>query len=144
MKLDKGNRAMRQSLALSALDHLALTVADIKATSAFCQDVLGMQVESFIVADGTKRWALKFGVQKINLHQVGAEFDPKATRPTAGSADLCFLTATPLHDWIKHLTDHDVTIEEGPVARTGATRPIMSVYIRDPDQNLIEISVTKD
>lgn len=135
---------MKQSPALSALDHLVLTVANIEATCCFYKDILGMQPESFTVADGTKRWALKFGVQKINLHQVGAEFDPKSATPTAGSADLCFLTSIPLHDWIKHLATQNVVIEEGPVARTGATRPIMSIYIRDPDQNLIEISVPKD
>jgi catechol 2,3-dioxygenase-like lactoylglutathione lyase family enzyme len=135
---------MGQSPTLTALDHLVLTVSDIKATCVFYQTILGMQTEAFAVADGTKRWALKFGAQKINLHQVGAEFDPKSANPTAGSADLCFLTTTTLNDWLEHLSIHKVEIEEGPVTRTGATRPITSIYIRDPDSNLIEISVTRD
>ena len=135
---------MAQSPTLTTLDHLVLTVANIEVTSAFYQDILGMQAESFTVADGTKRWALKFGTQKVNLHQTGAEFDPKSANPTAGSGDMCFLTATPMIDWMKHLSTHGITIEEGPVARTGATRPIMSIYIRDPDRNLIEISVAND
>jgi catechol 2,3-dioxygenase-like lactoylglutathione lyase family enzyme len=142
--MDKDNWAMGQSPTLTALDHLVLTVADIKVTSSFYQDILGMQSESFTIADGSKRWALKFGIQKINLHQAGAEFDPKSANPTPGSADLCFLSATPLKDWIEHLSTHSITIEVGPVARTGATRPIISIYIRDPDRNLIEISVTND
>ena len=135
---------MGQSPTLTALDHLVLTVADIKATCVFYQTILGMQTETFSVADGTKRWALKFGSQKINLHQVGAEFDPKSANPTAGSADLCFPTSTTLSDWLEHLSIQNVEIEEGPVARTGATRPITSIYIRDPDSNLIEISVARD
>jgi hypothetical protein len=102
-----------------------------------------MQATGFTVADGTKRWALKFGNQKINLHEVGSEFDPKSAKPTAGRADLCFLTTTPLSDWITHLLSHDIAVEEGPVVRTGATGPIQSIYIRDHDQNLIEISVLK-
>jgi catechol 2,3-dioxygenase-like lactoylglutathione lyase family enzyme len=144
IQLDKENRAMEQSPTLTALDHLVLTVADIDGTCLFYQDILGMQSESFIVADGSRRWALKFGIQKINLHQVGAEFDPKSANPTAGSADLCFLTSTPLNDWMEHLSNHSVTIEDGPVTRTGATRPIVSIYIRDPDRNLIEISIAND
>lgn len=135
---------MGQSPTLSALDHLVLTVIDINATVRFYQTGLGMRAESFAVADGTKRCALKFGEQKINLHQQGAEFDPKSANPTAGSADLCFLSSTPLEDWIAHLANQGIDIEEGPVARTGATQPIMSIYIRDPDQNLIEISVPEN
>jgi len=130
-----------QNPKINALDHLVLTVADIVVTLRFYEDVLGMQGESFDAADGTIRWALKFGAQKINLHLAGAEFDPKAVHPTPGSADLCFLTDTPLELWQTHLAGMDVAIEEGPVARTGATGAIMSLYIRDPDQNLIEISV---
>ena len=100
-----------------------------------------MQAEAFTVADGMRRWALKFGQQKINLHEVGSEFDPKSAHPTAGSADLCFLTSTPLKDWIKHFSVHDIAILQGPIARTGATGPIHSIYIRDPDENLIEVSI---
>jgi catechol 2,3-dioxygenase-like lactoylglutathione lyase family enzyme len=135
---------MGQSPTLDALDHLVLTVTDITATCKFYHDILGMMPERFLVADGSTRWALKFGQQKINLHQVGAEFDPKSAKPTAGSADLCFLTSTPISQWITHLADRSVTIEEGPVARTGATQPILSIYIRDPDHNLIEISTVTD
>jgi catechol 2,3-dioxygenase-like lactoylglutathione lyase family enzyme len=122
------------------LDHLVLTVRNITTTCTFYNDVLGMQTEGFTVADGTTRYALKFGTQKINLHQAGSEFDPKAAHPTSGSADLCFLSDTVIDDWITHLNTSGVQIEEGPVQRTGANFPIRSIYIRDPDQNLIEIS----
>lgn len=125
---------------LSSLDHLVLTVASIPRTAAFYQTVLGMTVFDFRVADGTTRTALKFGVQKINLHQKGREFDPKARHPAPGTADLCFLSDTPVGDWLVHLATHDVDVEEGPVPRTGATSPILSIYIRDPDGNLVEIA----
>jgi catechol 2,3-dioxygenase-like lactoylglutathione lyase family enzyme len=123
-------------IAIDHLDHLVLTVADLDCTIAFYRDVLGMRVETF----GAGREALVFGRQKINLHQAGHEFEPKALRPTPGSADLCLITATPLAQVIDHLHAHGVAIEEGPVQRTGATGAILSVYVRDPDQNLIEIS----
>ncbi|MEP5728887.1 MAG: VOC family protein [Sulfitobacter sp.] len=126
---------------LIALDHLVLTVADIPQTIAFYETILGLQSEAFQVADGSTRWALKFGRSKINLHPLGQEFDPKAARPTAGSADLCFLTSTPTDTWEKHLHLHGIHIEDGPVARTGAQNSLLSLYIRDPDQNLIEIAV---
>ena len=135
---------MQQSEAaftLDVLDHLVLTVASIPATVRFYQDVLGMRSENFETATGETRQALKFGTSKINLHQHGREFEPKAQCPTPGSADLCFLTRTPIQDWQRHLVAQGVTIENGPVARTGATGPLLSIYIRDPDQNLIEISV---
>jgi catechol 2,3-dioxygenase-like lactoylglutathione lyase family enzyme len=125
---------------LKSLDHLVLTVASIDATSAFYETVLGMKVDQFSVADGTMRTAVSFGEQKINLHQTGAEFTPHALRPTSGSADLCFLTDTPIPDWITHFATLDVPIEEGPIQRTGAMGPILSVYIRDPDENLIEVA----
>ena len=125
---------------VTALDHLVLTVADLPATLAFYRDILGMRAESFPAADGTDRWALHFGPTKINLHQQGAEFLPKAARPTPGAADLCFLSPTPLAIWLDHLAQAGVAIEEGPVRRTGATGPILSLYLRDPDGNLIEIS----
>lgn len=126
--------------ALAALDHLVLTVADITATCRFYEDVLGMTATPFTPADGSTRWALAFGRQKINLHQARAEFDPKAARPIPGSADLCFLSETPLAAWQNHLATKGIPIEEGPVPRTGATGPILSIYIRDPDGNLVEIS----
>lgn len=126
---------------LRALDHLVLTVRDIPATISFYKDVLGMAADPFAAADGTTRQALTFGTQKINLHQAGFEFSPKAAQPCPGSADLCFLTDTPLDDWQRHLTRQGIEIEQGPVERTGATGPIVSIYLRDPDGNLIEIAV---
>ncbi|SHE83052.1 Catechol 2,3-dioxygenase [Loktanella atrilutea] len=126
---------------LAALDHLVLTVSDIALTAAFYRDVLGMQVQTFTPADGSTRTALSFGVQKINLHPADRPFDPKAQRPQPGSADLCFLTETPLDDWQDHLMTQGVPVIEGPVARTGATGPLLSLYIRDPDGNLIEIAI---
>jgi catechol 2,3-dioxygenase-like lactoylglutathione lyase family enzyme len=122
--------------AIASLDHLVLTVADLDQTCDFYARILGMRVARF----GAGRTALHFGTQKINLHQAGQEFDPKAAAPTAGSADLCFLTDATLATVIAHLRDCSVAIIDGPVPRTGATGPIMSVYIRDPDKNLIEIS----
>ncbi|MGH1353799.1 MAG: VOC family protein [Thalassovita sp.] len=125
---------------LKALDHLVLTVADIAVSIRFYEAVLGMQAQSFEATDGTMRWALSFGRQKINLHQAGAEFDPRAGSTTPGSADLCFLSDTPLEDWQAHFAEHDVAVLEGPVRRSGAMGPIISLYLRDPDQNLIEVS----
>lgn len=121
---------------ISHLDHLVLTVADLDATVDFYTRVLGMQAVTF----GEGRQALAFGNQKINLHQAGHEFEPKAARPTPGSADLCFIVATPLEQVIAHLEAQQIAIVEGPVKRTGATGPIRSVYLRDPDHNLIELS----
>jgi len=121
---------------LDRLDHLVLTVASIDRTVAFYQRALGMQPQSF----GDGRRALRFGNQKLNLHQAGQEFEPKADRPTPGSADLCLIAACPLDEVIAHLGAAGVPIVEGPVRRTGATGPIRSVYIRDPDGNLIEIA----
>ena len=118
------------------LDHLVLTVADIDASCTFYQRVPGMQVVTF----GQGRKALAFGQQKINLHRLGAEFEPKALRPTPGSADLCLIVSTPLVEVMAHLQRCEVAIEEGPVPRTGATGPLLSVYIRDPDHNLIELA----
>ncbi|MNH53213.1 Virulence protein [compost metagenome] len=121
---------------ISHLDHLVLTVTDIENTCNFYQTVLGFEVITFKV----DRKALKFGHQKINLHQLGKEFEPRALQPTPGSADLCFISDTPISEVVGHLNQLNIQIEEGPVERTGAMHPILSVYIRDPDQNLIEIS----
>lgn len=121
---------------ISHLDHLVLTVADIEATCEFYRRVLGMSVETF--AQGRK--ALKFGNQKINLHEAGREFDPKANQPVPGSADLCFIAETTLAEVIAHLEAADVPVEEGPVERAGANGTIRSIYFRDPDGNLIEVS----
>jgi catechol 2,3-dioxygenase-like lactoylglutathione lyase family enzyme len=121
---------------IDSLDHLVLTVKDVDVTASFYSRVLGMDVITF--AGGRK--ALSFGTQKINLHQHRKEFEPKALRPTPGSADLCFITSVPLPEVVHHLSLCDVAVIEGPVRRTGATGPILSVYFRDPDRNLIEVS----
>jgi catechol 2,3-dioxygenase-like lactoylglutathione lyase family enzyme len=118
------------------LDHLVLTTAHEEACIRFYVDVMGMALESF----GAGRKAFRFGNQKINLHIKGYEFEPKAQLPTPGSLDLCFIASVPLEEVIARLKEHDVPILEGPVMRTGATSRIRSVYVRDPDLNLIEIS----
>jgi catechol 2,3-dioxygenase-like lactoylglutathione lyase family enzyme len=123
-------------LEVERLDHLVLTVRDIEATCAFYTTALGLRVVPF----GQGRLALAFGTQKINLHQRGREFEPKAAVPTPGSADLCFLTATRVDEVAAHLRSCGVEVVEGPVERTGATGPIRSVYCRDPDGNLIEVA----
>ena len=125
---------------LTTIDHLVLTVADLEATTGFYCRVLGMEAEDFPVADGPPRRALRFGICKINLHQAGQEFEPKSAHPTPGSADLCFVTDAPLADWVAHLAALGVPVIEGPVPRTGAAGAMMSIYCRDPDQNLIEIA----
>ena len=121
---------------LDQIDHLVLTVRDLGDTIAFYTKVLGMEEVTF----GEKRKALAFGTQKINLHEAGREFEPKALHPKPGSADLCFLTAEPLECVVKHMRICGVDILEGPITRTGAQGPIESIYIRDPDGNLIEIA----
>ncbi|MDH5708995.1 MAG: VOC family protein [Hylemonella sp.] len=121
---------------VDSLDHLVLTVRDVPASCDFYARVLGMAVITF----GEGRKALVFGAQKINLHPVGRELEPKADRPTPGSADLCFLTSVPLAEVQAHLAACGVVVTEGPVQRTGAQGPILSVYFRDPDRNLIEVS----
>lgn len=118
------------------LDHLVLTCVDPEATKHFYTEVLQMQLESF----GAGRLAFRFGNQKINLHVRGAEFEPKAHVPVPGALDLCFIAAVPLQAVIAHLEAMQWPIVEGPVERTGATQKIRSVYVRDPDLNLIEIS----
>jgi catechol 2,3-dioxygenase-like lactoylglutathione lyase family enzyme len=127
-------------MGVAGLDHLVLTVRDIDATVAFYTAVLGMRRELF----GEARVALRFGGQKINLHALGREFEPKAARPTAGSADLCFLTTTPPEETMDHLREHAVTIVAGPVPRLGAAGPMESIYLRDPDGNLIELGYVQE
>ncbi|WP_298974515.1 VOC family protein [uncultured Roseobacter sp.] len=124
-----------------ALDHLVLTVKSIPETVRFYTQVLGMRGEQFEVADGSRRWALLYGQSKINLHQKGREFEPRAAHAHPGTADLCFLTDAPIDAWMTHLATHQIDIEDGPVQRSGAIGPIMSLYLRDPDDNLIEVSV---
>jgi len=121
---------------ISALDHLVLTVASIEATCAFYGDVMGMETKTF--AGG--RTTLHFGDQKINLHLAGHEFEPKANTALPGTADLCFITQTPIHEVVETLNAQSVSIIEGPVPRTGAIGPLNSVYFRDPDGNLIEVA----
>ena len=123
-------------ITLKNLDHLVLTVADIDRTCAFYHEVLGCEVVTF----GAGRKALRFGEQKFNLHQAGHEFEPKAQTPRPGSADLCLITEDPIDRVETELRRAGIEIEEGPVARTGATGAIESVYIRDPDGNLLELS----
>ncbi|MEM8950709.1 MAG: VOC family protein [Pseudomonadota bacterium] len=123
---------------IKALDHLVLTVRDLEATVRFYRDGLGMDVRRF-GKDG-ERIALHFGSQKINLHELGKEFEPKAERPTPGSADLCFLTDQPVDQLKTQLESAGLRLVEGPVERSGAVAPILSIYLRDPDDNLIEIA----
>ena len=121
---------------MERLDHLVLTVKDIAAACEFYETALGMQTETF--ADNRK--ALVFGSGKINLHQAGKEFEPMALRPAPGSADLCFVTQTPVSVVAEHLRAHSIAIIEGPATRTGAFGPLLSIYFRDPDGNLIEVA----
>ena len=125
---------------IASIDHFVLTARDVDATVAFYTRILGMTAEQFHPADGTVRWALVFGANKINLHQADKEFKPNAADATVGSQDVCFISDDPLEVWLKHFADCGVTVEEGPIARTGAAGKIMSLYIRDPDGNLIEVS----
>jgi catechol 2,3-dioxygenase-like lactoylglutathione lyase family enzyme len=121
---------------INRLDHLVLTVASVDATVDFYTRVLGMQEVRF----GSGRTALAFGASKINLHQAGNELEPKALRPTPGSADICLIVDDDITEVMAELAAAGIAIEEGPVPRTGATGPIVSCYLRDPDQNLIELS----
>jgi catechol 2,3-dioxygenase-like lactoylglutathione lyase family enzyme len=132
----RDNRSVR----IERLDHLVLTVAEIDRTVDFYERVLGMTPVTF----GRGRHALSFGNQKINLHLAGAEFEPKAHSPTPGSADLCFIASVDLDEVREHLDEVGVLIEQGPLDRTGALGPIRSIYFRDPDMNLIEVSVYSD
>jgi catechol 2,3-dioxygenase-like lactoylglutathione lyase family enzyme len=122
---------------IEQLDHLVLTVASIVKACLFYESVLGMEVRKF----GEGRLALHFGDQKINLHEAGAEVKPNARHAVPGSADLCFITATPMTDVMAHLSERGVAIEHGPVAQTGARGAMTSVYFRDPDGNLIEVAI---
>ncbi len=121
---------------ISSLDHFVLTVKSLEATCDFYSRALGMGIDSF--QNGRK--ALKFGQSKINLHEQRHEFEPKAKHPVPGSADLCFLTDTPIREVVRHLGEIGVEIIEGPVQRTGAMRKLNSIYVRDPGGNLVEIA----
>lgn len=122
---------------IHSIDHFVLTVASIEATCDFYARALGFEVEVF---GPQQRVALKFGNQKINLHQVGREFVPRARLATAGSGDFCLLTDTPVGDIAAHLAAEDIEVIEGPVPKTGAAGPLLSIYFRDPDGNLVEVS----
>ena len=121
---------------IDRIDHIVITAFDLDRTIDFYSKVMGMEPITF--AGG--RRGLSFGRQKINLHQSGREFEPKALKPTPGSIDLCFITETPLAEVVAHLKSHGVVVAQGPVEKTGALGPMMSVYFRDPDGNLIEVS----
>lgn len=125
------------AIIIDRIDHAVLTVRDIDATCEFYREVLGMEVITF----GEGRRALGFGAQKFNLHEAGREFEPRAHRPTPGSADFCLITSTPLSEVLARLAACGVDVIDGPVARTGANGPITSVYFRDLDLNLVEVSV---
>jgi catechol 2,3-dioxygenase-like lactoylglutathione lyase family enzyme len=124
------------TVAIDRIDHLVLTVQDLDRTLDFYSRVLGMEPVTF--AGG--RRGLAFGRQKLNLHQAGREFEPKALKPVPGSIDLCFISSTPLEAVIAHLQANGVKVIEGPVPKTGALGPMSSVYFRDPDGNLVEVS----
>ncbi len=121
---------------VARLDHLVLTVASIEASLAFYAGVLGLEVVTF----GAGRKALRFGAQQINLHQADGTFEPKATHPLPGSADLCFIVETEIADVATHLLAHGIATELGPVPREGASGSFLSLYLRDPDGNLVELS----
>ncbi len=121
---------------IDRIDHLVLTVSDIEKTCEFYERVLEMET---VISEGGRR-ALAFGKQKINLHEAGREFEPKAAHPTPGSADLCFVVDAPLEEARQHLGACGVEVLEGPVGRAGALGRMESIYFRDPDENLIELS----
>jgi catechol 2,3-dioxygenase-like lactoylglutathione lyase family enzyme len=121
---------------IEGIDHIVLTVNNLRETIDFYSSILGMKEETF----GTGRKALSFGLQKFNLHEKGKEFEPRAKQATPGAIDICLISSTPMDEIIGFLTSKNIPIEDGPVVRTGASGEIISVYIRDPDNNLIEIS----
>ena len=126
---------------VSAVDHIVMTVTDMSKTIDFYCSVLGTTMVEFVPpTGGFARKSLHFGRQKINLHDVASPYVPHSKVPQPGSVDLCFISSQPLNEWQTHLAKHDVTVEEGPVHKTGANGALISIYIRDPDGNLIEIS----
>ena len=121
---------------IDRIDHVVLTVFDLQRTCDFYSRVLGMEVVRF----GEGRTALSFGRQKLNLHLFGKEFEPKALKPMPGAIDLCFITETPIEEVVRHVESCGVKVQHGPVPKTGATGPLNSIYVRDPDGNLVEIA----
>jgi catechol 2,3-dioxygenase-like lactoylglutathione lyase family enzyme len=133
-------RAALTAMRIAAVDHLVLTVEDPERTIAWYTSALGMRAQTF----GDGRLALRFGPHKINLHAADGRIEPRATHPTPGSADLCLISAVPLEDVRRHLDALGIEVELGPVPRTGAAGPITSLYLRDPDGNLVEVSTYDD
>jgi len=128
-------------LEIQSIDHLVMQAGDVAATVKFYTEILGMTHQVFQPpTGGSARQSLHFGAQKINLHDSQAPYTPHAAHPVAGSVDLCFISEQPIAGWQAHFAAHGIAIEEGPVRKTGACGALMSLYIRDPDQNLIEIS----
>ena len=126
---------------ITSIDHIVLTASDMDKTIYFYCDVLGMTLEDFTPSDGREvRKSLKFGNQKINLHYTNSPYKPHANNPVSGAVDICLLSSTTIEEWQNIFTENNIEIEDGPVQRTGATGSIMSLYVRDPDLNLIEIS----
>ena len=126
---------------ITSIDHIVLTASDMDKTIYFYCDVLGMTLEDFTSSDGGEvRKSLKFGNQKINLHYANSPYKPHANNPVSGAVDICLLSSTTIEEWQNIFTENNIEIEDGPVQRTGATGSIMSLYVRDPDLNLIEIS----
>ena len=124
-----------------SIDHIVITVEDINKSINFYTNILKMElIEFYSSSDNTTRKSLKFGNQKINLHEVLNPFLPRAKHPSPGAVDICFISTKPVSEWINKLKKNKINIEEGPVQKTGAKGPILSIYIRDPDENLIEIS----
>ena len=132
---------VRGAVMIKSIDHIVLTAQDIEKTIKFYCGVLGMTLERFTpAASSSERLALCFGCQKINLHQASSPFIPHAQNPISGAVDICFLSDTPIEEWVKIFTQNSIPVEEGPIAKTGATGPLCSIYVRDPDGNLIEVS----
>jgi catechol 2,3-dioxygenase-like lactoylglutathione lyase family enzyme len=122
------------------IDHFVLTVRSLEKTCAFYNNVVGLNTITFVGTDGEVRKALQCGESKINLHQAGQEFEPKAKHTAPGSADFCLIVSEDIESLMSRLAGVDVKVEDGPVSRTGAVGPLMSIYVRDPDQNLVELS----
>ena len=123
------------------IDHVVITVSDINKSIDFYSNILGMELHEFLSStDNVKRKSLKFGKQKINLHEASKPFKPHAINPIPGAMDICFLSEINIDNWIKRFSKFNINIEDGPVQKTGANGPIRSIYVRDPDKNLIEIS----
>ena len=131
---------IRENL-INSIDHVVLYTRDMKKTIFFYKNILGMKYEKFIsIKGGDERSCLKFGIQKINLHNIESPYKPHAKKTVSGTLDICFLSSITIKEWKKILAEYQIQIEVGPVERMGANGEVLSIYIRDPDQNLIEIS----